>query len=162
MRPWTILPLVGLVAGCVAIAEGTREESAARAPVILPPMEEGLHDAPLRTERRTTTLSQVPVRPGHVWVGQYVCTGDPIGFRVRIERTEGTSVWAVVELPAGHYEASGQYDPDSGALELQPTEGQVPAAGVARIGLYGTIAEDGALYEGRVTDPSCRWFTLRH
>lgn len=152
---------------CVALAEGAREESAAHAPVILPPLEEAPAEptamaAPARAPARTaSTLGQVPVAAGHAWTGQYACLAGAVDFRVRIEGTRGTNVQAVFELPAGRYEATGAYDPDSGALELQPTRWLAEAPGVAMVGLYGTISEDGALYEGRVTDPSCRWFTLR-
>jgi hypothetical protein len=125
--------------------------------------EPGQQPAPVRptTPARSHTLSLVPMRAGDVWTGQYVCQQGATDLTVRLQGAQSTHVTAVFETAAGRWDAAGEYDPDSGALELQPTATVASAPGATMPGLYGTVSEGGALYEGRVTDPTCRWFSLR-
>lgn len=161
MRPLAVCGLVPLVCACVALAGSAREESTAEPPVILPPLPGPVEEPAPPPATTPTSLARVPVSAGHLWTGQYACLAGPVDLTVRVQATRGTSVQAVFEVPAGRYEAAGEYDPASGALELSPTRWLGPAGSAAMLGLYGTLSPDGALYEGRVTDPSCRWFTLR-
>ena len=161
MRTLAIVLLPLLATACVALASDTREESDPRVPVILPPLE-GTEAAPSPppSPAPAPSVAAGPLRAGQEWAGQYVCMGGPTEVTVRIERVQGTAVEAVFELSAGRYGLAGQYDPASGALELQPTGWLTEVPGVALVGLYGTVSSS-EVYEGRVTDPTCRWFSLR-
>jgi len=145
--------------GCVALASESREDDDPRVPVMLPPVEES-QPAPAPVAARPTSVPRLPVQPGQQWSGQYVCMAGPTDVNVRIERVQGTTVDAVFELATGRYGLSGQYDPESGALDLQPTGWLTEAPGVPLVGLYGTVTSE-TVYEGRVTDAMCRWFSLR-
>jgi len=165
VRLFAIALLSLLVSGCVALASDTREEPDPHVPVILPPLDEtdvasspAPEAAPVSAPAPAAAVG--PLRAGQEWAGQYVCMGAPADVTVRIESVQGANVQAVFELAAGRYGLSGQYDPASGALDLQPTQWLTQAPGVSLVGLYGTVSE-GAVYEGRVTDATCRWFSLR-
>lgn len=155
--------LAPVLAGCVALAGGAREESEARAPVVLPPPPGPVEEPPPVSATTSTTLGQGATAVGTSWSGQYACLGDPVALTVRVEGAHGATVQVVVELPSGRYEASGELDPDSGALELTPTrwlEPAQPPVGTSMLGLFGTLSPGGDVYEGRVTNPGCRWFSL--
>ena len=159
---------VALSSGCVALASGAREDSDARVPVILPPPdaptplsgepERGPEPEPGSGPRRASR-GALPVAAGQVWIGQYSCAGAPADVTIRFESVDGTRVRGVVERTAGRWAFEGSYDPPSGALELTPTRWLQEIPGASMVGLYGTVSDD--VYEGRVTDPTCRWFTLR-
>lgn len=155
---------VALSSGCVALASGAREDSDARVPVILPPpdaptpLPAAPAPAPASGPGRVSR-GALPVAAGQVWIGQYSCGVEPADVTVRLESVDGTRVRGVVERTAGRWAFEGTYDVPSGALELTPTRWLQEIPGASMVGLYGTVSAD--VYEGRVTDPTCRWFTLR-
>lgn len=158
--------LVALLApACAALATERREEPEANVPVILPPPPGAVPEAPPPATAAQSgapgARGTLPVAVGQTWTGQYACPPGPADVTVRIESVRGADVEAVFQLATGRYGLSGRYDPPSGALELVPTRWIEQSPSAPLVGLYGTVSPDGAVYEGRVTDPTCRWFTLR-
>ena len=49
----------------------------------------------------------------------------------------------------------------NGKISTRASTNSPAGSGAAMPGLYGTVSDGGAVYEGRVTDPTCRWFALR-
>lgn len=162
MRRRLRLVLVALlVPACAALATERRDEPETDVPVILPPPPGAVPEAPPPPTARQTSAAAVPFAAGQTWVGQYACPPGPADASVRIESVRGTEVAATFQLANGRYALEGRYDPASGALDLVPTRWLEQSPTAPLVGLYGTVSPDASVFEGRMTDPTCRWFSLR-
>jgi hypothetical protein len=104
-----------------------------------------------------------PMNAGENWMGRYLCAQGPTDLDLRIDAVTGSTIDATFIFAhgpsgaAGSYKMRGTLAPD-GSLVLVPGPWVARPANYVSVGMSGVVR--GAVYAGRMDNPSCTTFSL--
>ena len=111
-----------------------------------------------------TNAAPGPMNAGENWVGRYTCAQGTTDLDLRIDAVTGNTIDATFIFAhgpsgaAGSYKMRGDIAPD-GTLALAPGAWVARPANYGSVGMTGVVR--GAVYSGRIDNPSCSTFSVR-